>query len=58
MDSEVQEIKFIEQKPVLSILKPFKGDHLQIHYTEKKPNWWFRMWQYLLLGWTWEDYSG
>ena len=20
-----------------------------------KPNWWFRLWQRLLLGWTWED---
>ncbi len=24
-------------------------------FTHKKPNAWFRLWQYLLLGWIWED---
>lgn len=22
--------------------------------TTERPNWWFRLWQYLLLGWRWE----
>lgn len=26
-----------------------------ITFTKSKPNWWWRMWQFLLLGWRWEN---
>ena len=28
---------------------------LYISFVGSKPNWWFRLWQKLLLGWMWED---
>jgi len=30
-------------------------DFMVIRYVGKKPSWWWRMWYYLLLGWTWHD---
>lgn len=27
------------------------------HFTYKKPNLWWRFWQYTLLGWKWENYK-
>lgn len=29
--------------------------HLHIAFPHKKPNIWWRTWQYLLLGWKWTD---
>lgn len=29
---------------------------LQISFLKEKPNWWFRIWQKLFLGFEWEDY--
>ncbi|MDD5517879.1 MAG: hypothetical protein PHV98_00825 [Candidatus Omnitrophica bacterium] len=26
-----------------------------IMFVTKKPNWWWRFWQWFLLGWRWED---
>lgn len=31
------------------------NDNLLLKVFEKRPNWWWRMWQWLLLGWRWED---
>jgi len=36
----------------LEIVKP---NMFTIQFTVKKPNWWYRMWYKLLLGWTWKD---
>jgi len=41
--------------PAQSILRPFPGIDVTFHGPNPKPNWWWRMWQYLLLGWVWED---
>lgn len=27
----------------------------EIHFTHNKPNWWWRMWQFILLGWRWQS---
>lgn len=28
---------------------------IEFHFHKPKPNWWWRMWQYLLLGWRWKN---
>jgi len=53
----------------LSFMQPKPTLRLRIHYGKEKganftfiecnnigklPNWWFRMWYWLLLGWKWE----
>lgn len=25
------------------------------HFAKPKPNWWYRLWQRVLLGWKWEE---
>jgi len=36
-----------------SVLTPVDG--FEIHFSHDKPNWWWRAWQFLLLGWKWKD---
>ena len=31
------------------------SEFFHIESTTPKPNWWWRFWQYVLLGFTWED---
>lgn len=40
--------------PSNSVLE-MNGDSVRFHFRNKKPNWWFRMWYRLLLGWRWFD---
>ena len=28
-------------------------DYVELFRLDHPPNWWWRMWQYLLLGWKW-----
>lgn len=44
--------RFHSPKPK-SRMTPVPG--FTIDFAHKKPNWWWRTWQYLLLGWKWED---
>ncbi len=30
------------------------NNNLQINFYSPPPNWWWRMWQWLLLGWKWK----
>lgn len=38
-----------------SELRMLRDDSFVIARVEKKPNWWWRMWQFLLLGFKWDD---
>ena len=43
-----------------STINPFQSelminDNLSFSMFTKKPSWWWRMWQYLLLGFKWKD---
>lgn len=33
------------------------GNSIRFNFTDKKPCAWWRFWQWLLLGWKWEDYE-
>lgn len=30
------------------------NQNFQINFSQQKPNWFWRLWQYLLLGWRWK----
>jgi len=32
--------------------------HIYFESIEPQPNWWWRMWQYILLGWKWTNLEG
>lgn len=36
-----------------SVLIPVPG--FEIHFSHTKPNWFWRMWQFFLLGWRWRN---
>lgn len=36
----------------------YVNTELQFHFTYPRPNWWWRMWQWILLGWKWEKTDG
>jgi len=40
------------------IFKPCPHGNFYWEANFKKPNWWWRMWQYLFLGWAWLDDEG
>lgn len=40
--------------PPKSEVSIFNGGY-KITFMNERPNWWWRMWQYLLLGWKWTD---
>lgn len=31
------------------------GPNFEVSHNGPKPNWWWRLWQWALLGWRWED---
>jgi hypothetical protein len=33
------------------------SDGLSVSFTKHKPNWWRRLWYWLLLGWKWVDFE-
>lgn len=43
-----------ESPPYRSELRPI-GDGVVYSLARKRPNFWWRMWQYLLLGWKWKS---
>ncbi len=43
-------IQWPEEK---SVLIPTPGS--EIRFPHNKPNWWWRIWQFLLLGWRWRN---
>ncbi len=49
----MNETTIVQGYPKRSILRIVP--ELAFTFTHDKPNWWWRMWQRLLLGWKWED---
>ena len=55
MSDPTEEYSSTIQPPVQSILTVTNtGTFLAFHLTCERPNWWWRMWQYLILGFRWE----
>ena len=51
-----QKITTYKPKPIKSVFYPC-GPDFQVLVDFDKPNWFWRLFQYLLLGWKWEDYE-
>jgi len=47
-------VDFPKSKSILLV----NGQSVQFNFTDKKPCLWWRIWQWLLMGWKWEDYNG
>ena len=48
---ETSALFFKEHKSELRM----NGDSIVFNFTDPMPNWWWRMWYYLLLGWRWKE---
>lgn len=55
IDVEPADLLAVESKLPKSKLTIVPTPGFYITFPKAKPNWWFRFWQRLLLGWVWES---
>lgn len=61
MKTEPPNSPYVNPKEWLILEPPKNRSMLQLapklvmYFPSPKPSWWVRLWQWLLLGWTWED---
>lgn len=53
-ENYIQEVKMESNADSLSAVE-MHGGHIRFEFPKRMPCWWWRLWYWVLLGWTWTD---